>query len=59
MPRLLEPVTVVKTPEVDITEFAGNGWGWHFSSQKHIQFSRSYRMPTLLTNNERQRSGEE
>ena len=25
MPRILEPVTVVKTPEVDITEFAGNG----------------------------------
>ena len=25
MPRILEPVTVVKTPEVDITEYAGNG----------------------------------
>ena len=25
MPRVLEPVTVVKTPEVDITEYAGNG----------------------------------
>jgi hypothetical protein len=24
MPRLLEPVTAVKTPEVDITEYAGN-----------------------------------
>ena len=25
MPRILQPVTVVKTPEVDITEFAGKG----------------------------------
>lgn len=25
MPRILDPVTVVKTPEVDITEYAGNG----------------------------------
>ena len=25
MPSVLEPVTVVKTPEVDITEYAGNG----------------------------------